>query len=466
MSEEEGVRERGEERERVGRPRPSDMDASRKLKIAYVSPDLRTHPIAFFLEPFLRHHDRSQVHVTCYSCGTDADRYSDRLRGLSDEWVSLAHMTAEAAAARLRADCVDIAVDLAGHHVVRSRGSVAPLDILAYYAAPVQVTWIGYPNTTGLHNVDYRFTDAIADPLESTQKYSEELVRLDNCFLCFAPPQELLDTDVAVPPFQDKENLHVTFGSFNDVSKNSPSAMRVWGKILAQVPSATLKIKVKDAGKYSLDKDRFTEYADRFVSLALDPPAPRSSFKSKANLRRRIEMLPWCQSLTDHFASYHQVDIALDPFPYSGTTTTLDALLMGVPVVTLRQAGPNARHAHNVTASLLVQAGLEELVADTEDDYVRIAVELAQDAPRLQLLRSSLRQRCVLCMLGARRRGESREVPSLGRHFRSVSVLRYVRHEPFGVCQVFANARNPWENSKKNRSINAASGILGEVAST
>ena len=268
------------------------------------------------------------------------------------------------------------------------------MDILAHLAAPVQVTWIGYPNTTGLECMHYRLTDAVADPPNSTQKFSEELVRLPDCFLCIAPPDDLLSTEVAEAPFE--ANGYVTFGTFNDVSKNSPSAMRLWGKILARLPNAMLKIKAKDAGKYSLNQSNFAQYADGFVATALDPNMPGFNFKSKAQLRKRVEMLPSQLELKDHFKCYNQVDIALDPFPYAGTTTSVDSLMMGVPVVTLRKNGAGACHAQNVTASLLAQAGLEDLIADCEEDYIRIAVELAQDTDRLRNLRSGLRQRCAL----------------------------------------------------------------------
>ena len=384
-------------RQKIGlvcRPVPADKDANRRLKIGYLSPDFRTHPVAFFIEPFLRHHRRSEVEVTCYACSSEEDTYTARLRDLSDEWVSLAGMTAETAAARIRADEIDIAIDLAGHHVVRSLDTVAPVDVLAHYAAPVQVTWIGYPNTTGLDCVHYRLSDAVADPPHSTQKYSEELIRLPDCFLCFSPPQDLLSTPVG-SSLPCETCGHVTFGSMNDLSKISPAVMRLWLEILLLLPSAVLKIKVKSAGKYSIREDNFDQYKELLVSSALDPSMPGFSFKSKANLKKRIEMVAPNPHVKDHFAGYTSLDIALDTLPYSGTTTTCDSLIMGVPVVTLRESGPDARHAHNVTASILVQAGLEELIADSPKEYVEKAVELAKNTENLRMLRASLRQRIL-----------------------------------------------------------------------
>ena len=321
----------------LSRPKPADKDASRRIRVGYLSPDFRQHPVAFFIENFLRYHRRSEFHVTCFACSPAEDSYTELLRQLSDEWETLAGMSTEEAAKRIREKEIDIAVDLAGHHVQRSGKDVAPVDVLARFAAPVQVTWIGYPNTTGLDCVQYRLTDNIADPPESSQKYSEELVRLDTCFLCIAPPQDLLCTEVGKLP--QESNGHVTFASFNDLSKISPSTARLWGRLLLAMPDARLKIKVKDAGKYSINHDNFGQFADRFVSIALDPAAPGFNFKSKAKLRQRIDIMPANATLKEHFANFHYADIALDPFPYSGTTTSVDALLMGVPVVTLRTLG-------------------------------------------------------------------------------------------------------------------------------
>ena len=191
---------------RVCRPVPADQDPGRRLKIGYLSPDMRRHPCAYFLEHFLQHHDRSQVRVVVYVCNVQQDDYTDRLRGLADEWVQLTDVcaSAEAAAARIREDSIDIAIDLAGHAVARG-ANFAPVDIFAYYAAPIQCTYLGYPNTTGLDNVQYRFTDAVADPVDSTQKFSEKLVRLPGCFLAFSPPQVIPSVFLAALPASRRE---------------------------------------------------------------------------------------------------------------------------------------------------------------------------------------------------------------------------------------------------------------------
>jgi len=174
----------------VKRPDPADKDADRRLKIAYLSPDLQRHPCAYFIEPFLRNHDRAVVHVTVYQCNPGGDDYTEMLKGLADEWVYAAVMPEAMIAEHIRKSEIDIAVDLAGQMVMRP-ASKHPSQVLAHYPAPVQVTWIGYPNTTAVDCIHYRLVDSITDPPDTQQWHCEELWRLPDCFLCFAPPQVL-----------------------------------------------------------------------------------------------------------------------------------------------------------------------------------------------------------------------------------------------------------------------------------
>ena len=381
----------------VTRPIPADRGLHRRLKIGYVSSDLKRHPCAYFLEPFLRHHDREAVHVTVYQCNPGGDEYSRKLRGLADEWIEVSHEPERVIAERLRKDTIDIAVELSGHAVVRPFNR-SPCHVLAHYAAPVQVSWIGYCNTTGLDCIHYRFVDAVTDHPNTKQWHSERLWRLPDCFLSFAPPQDLLDTPIS--PLPCIANGLVSFGTFNNLAKICASTMRLWGRLLARLPTAQLKIKgmkgrpvVDEMGnrKYVLDLEKVEVYKERFASVGLDKKADGFNFKSKTNLKRRLHLLPEMHAYSDHFKCYHQIDIALDTFPYCGTTTTIDALMMGVPVITLKSSGAASVHSHNVSASLLMHAGLAELVAETEDDYIRIALELAHDHERLARLRSTLR---------------------------------------------------------------------------
>ena len=196
----------------VRRPEPVDKDPARKLRIGDLSPDLKRHPCAYFFEPILRHHDRDSVHVTVYQCNPPGkfDKYTAMLKELADEWVEVAHLSEQKIAERVRQDQIDIAVDLAGHAVLRPANK-SPCQVLAHYPAPVQVTWIGYPNTTGVDCIHYRFVDEISDPPDANQWHSEHLWRLPDCFLSFAAPQDLLDTPVQPSPCI--ANGYVTFGS-------------------------------------------------------------------------------------------------------------------------------------------------------------------------------------------------------------------------------------------------------------
>ena len=224
----------------VTRPIPADRGLHRRLKIGYVSSDLKRHPCAYFLEPFLRHHDREAVHVTVYQCNPGGDEYSRKLRGLADEWIEVSHEPERVIAERLRKDTIDIAVELSGHAVVRPFNR-SPCHVLAHYAAPVQVSWIGYCNTTGLDCIHYRFVDAVTDHPNTKQWHSERLWRLPDCFLSFAPPQDLLDTPIS--PLPCIANGLVSFGTFNNLAKICASTMRLWGRLLARLPTAQLKIK-------------------------------------------------------------------------------------------------------------------------------------------------------------------------------------------------------------------------------
>jgi protein O-GlcNAc transferase len=175
----------------VTRPVSEDKDLNRKLKIGYLSADMKRHPCAYFFEPFLRHHDRNAVHVTVYQCNPGGDEYTERLRGMADDWINVALLPEKAIAQRIMRDAIDIAVDLSGHMVVRPVNK-CPLEVLAHYCAPVQASWIGYPNTTGVDCIHYRLVDAVTDPVHTQQWHSEILWRLPLSFLCFAPPDDML----------------------------------------------------------------------------------------------------------------------------------------------------------------------------------------------------------------------------------------------------------------------------------
>jgi predicted O-linked N-acetylglucosamine transferase (SPINDLY family) len=351
-------------------PRPAayanDCAPERRLKVGYVSPDLRAHSVAYFVEPLLQAHDRQAVEVFCYAEVAKPDAVTARLRHLADQWVDTVGMTDDALAARIVADGIDLLVDLAGH-TAHNR-----LAVLARKPAPVQVTWLGYANTTGLSAIDARLVDAVTDPEGADAFASERLVRLAGGFLCYGGP-----TDAPEPaPSPCLANGTVSFGSFNNPAKLSDATLDVWAALLTRLPQARLVLKGKP----------FADTATRDLYHA--------RFAARGVAAERVEMGGWV-SADDHLAQYARVDIALDPFPYNGTTTTCEALWMGVPVVTLK----GDRHAGRVGASLLTQIGTEEWIASSVDDYVAIAASLAEYPERLSALRGGLRARVAASAL-------------------------------------------------------------------
>ncbi|WP_052293838.1 tetratricopeptide repeat protein [Azospirillum sp. B510] len=345
----------------AGRAHANDPRPDRKLRIGYVSPDFCAHSVSFFVEPVIREHDRAAFEVICYPCSGRSDAVTERLRAAADRWVPIVGLSDEAAAARIEADGIDILIDLAGH-TAENR-----LLLFARKPAPVQVTWLGYPNTTGMPAIDYRLTDGVADPVGLADQLSaERLVRLPHGFHCYQPPVVALQPR---PPVLDSGV--VTFGSFNNTSKVTAEVVRVWAEILKRVPNARLLLKSRQMG----DDETRARYRNSFITHGIDPD--------------RVELLARIPAADGHLRAYDRLDIALDPFPYNGTTTTCEALWMGVPVVTL--AGRS--HVARVGASLLTNVGLEELIASDEAEYIAKAVALAGDPAALAGLRAGMRAR-------------------------------------------------------------------------
>ncbi len=347
-----------------GRPDDANIDPERVLRVGYVSADFRRHSVACFIEPVLRHHDRGQVHVTCYFSGNRPDAVTERLKGMADEWRDIGGMTDRAAAKMIGEDGIDILVDLAGHTDANR------LLLFALKPARVLATWLGYPNTTGLKAMDYRLTDEWADPPGSGgDLYSEELIRLEGGFLCYSPPDDAPEP-AWTPPGEGGRPF--TFGSCNNLAKVTPRVIETWAAILAARPDACLLLKAKALGDGGTKK----RIAGMFEGHGIDG--------------RRIRMRGW---ITDksHLAVYDLIDVALDTFPYAGTTTTCEALWMGAPVVSL--AGD--RHAGRVGVSLVNQAGLRglaaDLIAETKSGYAKRALALACDPARLAALRREIR---------------------------------------------------------------------------
>jgi predicted O-linked N-acetylglucosamine transferase (SPINDLY family) len=280
----------------------------------------------------------------------------------ADHWRNISGLDDDQVFRLIQQDSIDILVDLAGH-TNRNR-----LRLLSRKPAPVQVSYLGYPGTTGLRAMDYRLTDAQADPEGASDRfYTEKLVRLEHGFLCYEPPAE--------PPIQEEMPAHrhgfVTFGSFNNLAKINDDVIHAWADILRRVPGAMLVLKARGLGDSS----------GRSTVL--------SGFRRYGISEERVECLGYMIGMDQHFDAYNRIDIALDTFPYNGTTTTCEALWMGVPVITF--AGD--RHVSRVGTSLLTTVGLTECIATGRDAYVDLATRRAGDLETLSGLRKGLRER-------------------------------------------------------------------------
>lgn len=342
-------------------PHPNERNPQRRLKVGYVSPDLYAHPVGRFLLPLLQCHDHSEVEVVCYSDGQTSDATTARLRRHADAWRDISGLSDEQVARQVREDQIDILIDLAGHTAGNR------LLVFATRPAPVQVTYLGYPDTTGMSAMDYRITDSRADPPGMTEAFhTEQLVRLPDSFLCYLPAE---DQSITIAPAPARRE--VTFGSFNAFAKINAALVALWAQILQRLPGAKLLIKCRAMISASARQ----HVVDLFAKHGIGPD--------------RLELQSYVASYADHLRMYDQVDIALDTFPYHGTTTTCEALWMGAAVITL--AGKT--HVSRVGVSLLSSAGLPELIAHSQDEYVETAVNLATDLPERARLRSTLRQR-------------------------------------------------------------------------
>jgi predicted O-linked N-acetylglucosamine transferase (SPINDLY family) len=334
-------------------------DPERRLRIGYVSGDFCYHVVTLFTLPVVERHDRSAIEVYCYSTGGRVDEYTRQLSARADVWREVSSLSASGLADAINRDSIDILVDLGGH------SGIPQLAVFAQQPAPVQATWLGYLNTTGMTRIHYRISDRHADPPGLTDRYhTETLVRLPHSQWCFRPFISVACAEM--PPFV--RNGHVTFGSFNQALKISRAVRRLWAEILQRVPDSRLVVLGVAEGRAR--DDLVTDLA------------------GAGGERARITVLPYV-SLQDYYNWFNAVDIALDTAPYSGGTTSCDALWMGVPVVT----APGSRSSSRSTASILSTAGLSEWIASGPEDYVRLAVESARDEALLAGLRKSLRER-------------------------------------------------------------------------
>lgn len=341
------------------KPHPNNRDPNRRLKVGYVSGDFRNHPVAFFIEPILSSHDKSQVEV--YGYYNHSQQVSDtlRIRACTDHWLVCCQLTDDQLAERIRADGIDILVDLSGHTELNR------LLVFARKPAPIQVTWIGYTGSTGLTAMDYRITDPWMDPLGQTECYhTEALARLPSGGLAFRQEPACLAVNT-LPALTSSELI---FASLNTLNKINPIVVHLWGRILRALPQARLML------------GNVTE--SRIQSQLV------AAFGKEGVGSERLILLPRLTG-TDYFAVHQKIDIGLDPFPYTGGTTTMHSLWMGVPVITLAGRHPMSRFG----ASLMSRVGLPEFICQNEDQYLACALKLAQNLPDLNRVRQSLRQR-------------------------------------------------------------------------
>jgi len=340
------------------RPHANDRNPERRLRVGYVSPDFRRHSVSFFMLPLLANHDRAAVEAYCYAQVPVPDGITAGLQSHADAWRNIVGLSDQLVADMIRHDQIDILVDLS-LHMSNNR-----LLVFARKPAPVQVTWLGYPGTTGLATMDYRLTDPYLDPPGLHDAlYSERTVHLPDTFWCYDP----LSSEPGVGALPAASNGWITFGCMNNFCKVTGDALALWGRILNAAPRSRLILLAPQGSARQVVLDR----------LGQEGISPE-----------RIEFLDRQPRLA-YLRTHSRIDITLDTFPVNGHTTSLDSLWMGVPVVTLVGRDVLGRAG----LSQLMNMGLAELIARTSEDYVRIAGDLAADLPRLSELRATLRQR-------------------------------------------------------------------------
>ncbi|MBX3407585.1 MAG: hypothetical protein KF869_12565 [Phycisphaeraceae bacterium] len=347
----------------------NDPDPERRIRIGFIGPDFREHASMRFFEPLASSYDRARLDVRCYATYQKSSATTERIRAAVDGFVMVEGQAASDLAARIRRDGIDVLVDMAGHTTGHR------IDVFHHKPAPIQCTWYGQPVTSGLTGIDYRIVDSITDPPGTEGDNIERLMRIDPCCFAFWPAPGTPEPREAPSQREDSPTRGtITFGSFSNLMKFNDEMFRCWACVLRAVPGSRLVLRHTAMASPGVKKMMIGRMAaaglgDEAESrvIAADPAANAAA------------MMPM----------YHEIDIALDTFPYCGMTTTCEALTMGVPVVTLPVDRSTARYSE----SILRFMGLPELVARDADDYARIAASLAADASRLAALRSDLRPR-------------------------------------------------------------------------
>jgi len=336
--------------------------AGAALRVGLVSGDLRAHPVGYFLESVVAHLDPRQIEIVAYPTKPHRDALSDRLQAHCAAWQPLYGLSDEAAARRIHDDGIHILVDLAGHTADNR------LPVFAWKPAPLQVAWLGYFASTGVAEIDYILADARVLPESEAHHFIEQPWRLPDCYLCFTPPQD----DIAVGAGPQREHGYVTFGCFNKLGKMNDTVVALWARVLQAVPSSRLLLKAKELNNPAMRAATLARFAAQGIAAArlmLEGHTPRA----------------------DYLADYRRVDIALDPFPFTGGTTTAEALWMGVPVLSRR----GDRFVSHAGESFLQTVGLSDWIALDNDDYVAKARAFSEDRAALAATRAGLRARLL-----------------------------------------------------------------------
>lgn len=337
----------------------NSAEPDRVIRVGFLSSDFREHSVAYFLEPVLANLDAARIRSYCYVTNANVDDVTRRMRATVESrggaWVELAGAASADIADRIRRDGIDILIELGGH----SYGN--RLNVMIARGAPIQVDYLGWATTTGLPVIDYRIVDSHTDPVGTEHLSTEKLVRMDPCFLCFRPAENApTPARIAGPP---------TFGSFNALPKLNRSCIAAWSEAMQAVPNSRMIVKASGL--------EVAEHRERVLSM----------FALCGIARERIDVRSKLESLAAHRELYGEVDIALDTFPYNGTTTTCEALWMGVPVITIE----GRAHAGRVSASILHAVKHPEWIARDQTGFVAAAAALMADSPRRAALRASLR---------------------------------------------------------------------------
>ena len=342
-----------------------DANPEKPLKIGIVSGDFCAHAVSFFITPLLKNIQRPDYQVYAYSDVAKPDEITKTIKKHCDQWHDSSGQSDDILGAQMGADQLDVLIDLSGHSANNRLG------IFSQHIAPIQISWLGYPSTTGLDSIQYRITDDIADPITDKKDYfTEELIRLENCFLCYEPYHDAPAIKKTAPKTK-KSTKPIRFGSFNNLAKISATTLNAWASVLHAVPESTLYIKRqqlinKNAKNYLIDELMHRGITkDRLILKT-----------SKAKIKA-------------HLAEYNEIDIALDTTPYNGTTTTLESLWMGTPVLTMK----GNTHASRVSASILTNIGLNSLITNNIDEFTQQAIKLSKNQKQLIELSESLRDK-------------------------------------------------------------------------